>query len=379
MKAIYLFMNNMKNTTKQNKVTEQFIAILTDYKKLIDADIDSFCEDAIAESYESFGEYPTQAVKAYCALLSRGGKRIRGALTMTAYKMLGGDNEQVALEAARAIEMLHAYILMVDDIQDRSEIRRGGPTAHMILKKYHEKHHLKDEALHFGESITMNGFLFGSHRALTVIADLDLDADRKLAAIKNVNKHFINTAYGQSLDIFNEVTESADEDAVDKVLLWKTAFYTFSNPLQLGAILAGATEADLVKLEEYSLHAGRVFQLTDDILGIYSEESSSGKSPLDDIKEGKRTILTVKALELAGKSDAYFLEQMLGNKQLTQSEFQRCKEIIEDSGALAYAQKQAKDSVIDALSSLEEARASWGVEQVEFLEQLVKFLINRKA
>ena len=369
----------MKTKKTSSERAEQFVSHLTEHKQKIDVDIEQFCEKVLTESYESFGEYPTEAVKAYCALLGRGGKRIRGALTMTAYKMLGGTDEQVALEAARAVEMLHAYILMVDDIQDRSEVRRGGLSAHMILKKYHEQHHLKDDALHFGESIAMNGFLFGSHSALTVLADLDVAAEYRLAAIKNVNKHFINTAYGQSLDIFNEVTESADEDAVNKVLLWKTAFYTFANPLQLGAILAGAADSDLSKLEEYSMHAGRVFQITDDILGIFSEEASSGKSPLDDIKEGKRTILTVKALELAAKSDAYFLEQMLGNKQLTQAEFQRCKEIIEDSGALSYAQKQAKDSVVDALASLDEVKTSWGGEQVAFLEQLVQFLINRKA
>ena len=268
---------------------------------------------------------------------------------------------------------------MVDDIQDRSEIRRGGPSAHMILKAYHEERHLKDDAQHFGESITMNGFLFGAHQALNVLADMDAPADRKLEAIKNVNRHFIATCHGQSMDIFNEVIETADESDVDKVLLWKTAFYTFMNPLQLAAILAGASQEDLEELEEYSLSAGRVFQITDDIIGVFSEEDETGKSPLDDIKEGKRTILSVKAIEMAPKSDAYFLEQMLGNKDLTNAEFQRCREIIEDSGALEYARAKAKESVVDALAALEQVRDSWSGEQVTFLEQLVQFLLNRKA
>jgi geranylgeranyl diphosphate synthase type I len=181
------------------------------------------------------------------------------------------------------------------------------------------------------------------------------------------------------LDIFNEVLETADEQAVDKVLLWKTAYYTFMNPLQLGAILAGADEAQLKKLEDFSLSAGRVFQITDDILGIFSEEDKSGKSPLDDIKEGKRTLLSVKALELAPKADAYFLEQMLGNKQLSQAEFQRCRTIIEDSGALAYARKQAQDSVIDALAALDKAGDGWVQTHKEFLAQLVQYLIDRKS
>jgi geranylgeranyl diphosphate synthase type I len=363
-----------------NKTTEKttnFLKTLEKYKKLIDEELNRYCEIATAETHENFGEYPTEAVKAYFDLLSRGGKRIRGALTMTSYYMLGGKNDKVALEAAKAIEMLHAYILMVDDIQDRSEVRRGGPTAHIILKNYHESRHLKDDSQHFGESIALNGFLFGAHSAINILADLDCDTDKRLRAIKNVNQHFIATAHGQSMDIFNEVLETDKESDVDKVLLWKTAFYTFMNPLQLGAILAGGSDDDLKRLEEYSLSAGRVFQITDDILGIYSDEETSGKSPLDDIKEGKRTLLTVKAIEFAPKADSYFLEQMLGNKQLTTAEFERCKDIIESSGALEYAKKQAKDSVVDSLAALEKDKCEWGTEQVEFLSQLVQFLINR--
>lgn len=362
-------------TTKTNN--EKFLSQLSSYKQTIDSDISKYCELLLVESYENFGNNPTEAVKAYCELLNRGGKRIRGALTMIAYEMFGGDNNQVALQAARAIEMLHTYILMVDDIQDRSEIRRGGPTGHIILKNYHEHNYLKDDSQHFGESIAINGFLFGAHNAINVLSDLDVSADRRIEAIKNVNKHFIATAHGQSMDIFNEVLETVEESDVDKVLLWKTAYYTFMNPLQLGAILAGASDKDLKKLEEYSLSAGRVFQITDDIMGIFGKEESSGKSPLDDIKEGKRTLLTVKAIELAPKADAYFLEQMLGNKNLTQAEFMRCREIIEQSGALEYARSQAKNSVIDALTALEPVRNSWGGEQVVFLEQLVQYLIDR--
>lgn len=366
----------MKKTAED---TKKFLSQLSTYKKLIDADIAQYCEQLQGETGEVFGEYPLEVTKVYCELLGRGGKRIRGALTMNAYYMLGGEDNEVALKAARAIEMLHAYILMVDDIQDRSELRRGGTTAHILLKQYHEQHHLKDDSLHFGESVTMNGFLIGVHSALNVLTELDIESERRLAAIKNVNNHFIATAHGQSMDIFNEVLETISEEDVDKVLLWKTAYYSFMNPLQLGAILAGADEQVLKKLEMYSLSAGRVFQITDDIIGVFGEENASGKSTLDDIKEGKRTILTVKALELATKSDAYFLEQMLGNKKLTNAEFQRCKEIIESCGALEYARRQAKLSVVDAISALEDMGGVFGTKEIEFLRQLTQYLIDRKS
>src|SRR5690606_9874479 len=155
--------------------------------------------------------------------------------------------------------------------------------------------------------------------------------------------------------------------------------YSFMNPLQLGAILAGADKDDLERLEAYSLAAGRVFQITDDILGVFGDEQAMGKSPLDDIKEGKRTFLTVKALELAPKADAYFLETMLGNKDLSLGQFNRCKDLIEKCGALDYARRQAKNSVVDALASLDRVKKSWGKNEVDFLAYLVRSLPARKA
>lgn len=352
---------------------------LAEYSTKIDADLAEYAEQALTNSHEHFGEYPTEAVKVFCSLLTRGGKRIRGALTMNSYYMLGGTNDTVAIRAARAIEMLHAYILMVDDIQDRSEIRRGGPTAHVMLRDYHKSHHLRDDAQHFGEAITMNGFLFGVHNAMNELLDLEVPVEYKFAALRNVNRHFIATAHGQSMDIFNEVVDTANIDDVDKVLLWKTAYYTFMNPMQLGGLLAGAQPNDLERLEQYSLAAGRIFQITDDIIGVFGKAADTGKSPLDDIMEGKRTILTVKALELAPKADAYFLEQMLGNRSLTRSEFTRCQEIIRECGALQYAREQAQQSANDAHKALAAIHEHWEGPQADFVSALIDYMLQRKA
>jgi len=362
----------------QSVQQQDFKQQLARYAGLIDADIAGYVDRALADTHEQFGVQPTEAVKAYCAVLSRGGKRIRGALTMQSYYMFGGTDDRVAVQAARVIEMLHAYILMADDIQDRSEIRRGGPAAHVMLRDYHQKHRLRDDAQHFGESIAINGFLFGVHSAMNELLAIDVDDNYKQAALRSVNTQFIATAHGQSQDIFNEVSDTTSIDDVDKVLLWKTAYYTFLNPLQLGALLAGARQADLSGLEAYSLAAGRVFQITDDVIGVFGTEADTGKSPLDDIMEGKRTILAVKALELAPKPDAYFLEQMLGNKKLTGAEFTRCQEIIKESGALAYAKTQAKESADKAIQSLDQL-AAHSKEHVTFLRQLVDYMLTRTS
>lgn len=356
-----------------------FKELLTFYKNQIDSDILQFASASQSEALDNFGAYPSEAVKAFYSILSRGGKRIRGALVMHAYQMYGGTDNVVAVQAARAIELLHAYILIIDDIQDRSETRRGGPTAHILLRNYHQEHNLSSDSMHFGESIALNGSLYGVHTALNVLANLHVDPELRLRAIQNVNRHFIATAHGQSLDIFNEVVARVSEAEVDNVLIWKTAYYTFMNPLQLGAILAGATEEDLRSLEAYSLQAGRVFQITDDIIGVFGAKDTSGKDPLDDIREGKRTILVVKALELAVSSDAKFLQSMLGNAELSNDQFLRCKSIIESCGALEYARQKAEESARLAKERIAVLKPRVDEDQLVFLEQLTDFMVQRKA
>lgn len=281
-------------------------------------------------------------------------------------------------EAAAALEMMNTYILLADDIQDRSPIRRGGKTAHIILKDYHKQHHLSGDSLHFGEAIAINALMLAEHYAMNVFAGLDVDASLRIKAIENVNKCFIITSHGQTLDIFCEVVGDVSLSDVNNVMEWKTAYYTFINPLQLGAILAGAGEKDLAGLADFGLHAGRTFQITDDIIGTFSDEAELGKSPLDDIKEGKRTLLTVYAIKNASKADAYFLEESLGNQNLTAAEFAQCRRIIIESGALEFAQEKAAKSTESALKILAKHK-NWDKNTKLFLQELVQYLLERKS
>jgi geranylgeranyl pyrophosphate synthase len=358
---------------------KSFAQTLAEYKSAVDGDIAQFSKESRNKTYEQFGVYSAEAVEAFTELLARGGKRIRGALAMNSYFMFGGTDNEVAIQAARAVEMFHAYILIIDDIQDRSDVRRGGPTAHIRLRDYHKSENLKSDPLHFGESIAMNASLFGLHSAMQILADIPVSDDKRLTAIRNLNNHFITTIHGQTLDIFNEVVEAVDEDAVNKVLLWKTAYYSFANPMQLGAILAGASGEDLALLEKLSKHVGKLFQITDDIIGIFGSDEETGKSSMDDIREGKRTIIVVKALELADKTDRSYLEQMLGKQDLTQAEFENCKKIIKSSGALDYAISVGQTSAEHATAIVDDFPASWNQEKVKFLSELILSFQDRKS
>lgn len=369
----------MKNSTKNQSEIDYFKTRLQHYKDIIDADIAAYSKHIQKSTLKQFGAYSRLATDAYLDILSRGGKRIRGALVHVGYEMAGGKNEKMILEAARAVEMIHAYILIIDDINDRSPIRRGGPTAHIKIADYHNKQSWADESFHFGESIAMNAALIGNHKAQMIIANLDAAEDLRLKAISTVNHGMIVTAHGQFNDMFNEVTGDVTVNEVMNVMEWKTAHYTFLNPLTFGMVLAGAECNMTDAIRAYSLYAGKAFQISDDILGTFGVEFESGKSPLDDIKEGKRTLLTIYALENASKADKNFLISMLGNHKLTPSQFNRCKDIMIETGALECAHNAAQELVDKANTSLAQHAKMYDKSGIKFLTGLALYLSERKS
>lgn len=369
----------MPKTTSSANDIKLFQSKLAEYKKLIDADIDIYAKQAANTALQQYGKSARLATDAYLSILTRGGKRIRGALTMSGYEMCGGTDQTMIIQAARAIEMVHAYILIIDDIQDRSLTRRSGPAAHALLADYHRQQHLADDPKHFGIAIALNSALTGLHAAEMIMANLDVDEQLRLNAISILNRGMIITGHGQTADIMNEVTADTTEDEVDQVMNWKTSHYTFLNPLHIGMILAGADCNVTDAITDYAMSAGRAFQITDDILGIFGTEFESGKSPLDDIREGKRTLLTVYALDHAEKSDKNFLIQMLGNRNLNQIEFERSKDIIVSCGALNYAKNEATKHAQLAIKSLNGNETLWSKQGAQFLRGLAESLLNRQA
>lgn len=367
---------NEKSATSE---TELFVKKLAHYKKLIDEDIVAYTKTVQKSTLQNYGAHSRVAADAFLDILARGGKRIRGALAMVGYEMMGGKDQAMILQAARSLEMIHAYILIMDDIQDRSETRRGGPTAHVSLAEYHSKNHLSGDSAHFGISIALNAMGIGNHAAQVIVANLNIEEDLRIKALSIVNQSIIITAHGQTSDIMNEVNGEVTTRDVDNVLEWKTAHYTFLNPLTFGMVLAGADCVATDAVRDYSLKAGRAFQITDDIMGIFGTEFESGKSPMDDIKEGKRTILTLYALDHAEKADKNFLIQMLGNQTITQTEFERCKDILIETGALDYAKQESRECVKAAIDSLTAQKIDWQQDGIDFLVGLAQYLIGRKT
>lgn len=354
-----------------------FATQLAEYRAAIEDDIATYAVQTRKSVAEQFGPYAELEVDTFLDMLSRGGKRIRGALVMTGYEMCGGKDRAMIVQAARAMEMFHAYLLICDDIQDRSKVRRGKPSAHEILAAYHREHHLKGSAAHAGVSLALNAALAGAHAAQTILANLNADPQLKLNAIGITNRTLGITEHGQTYDIMNELVAEPSEEDIRHTLEWKTAQYSFVNPLHVGMALAGAGCRETDAITPFAHHLGIAFQINDDILGIFGDEKSLGKSPMDDIREGKGTLLTVYALQHTTPGDRSFLQKCLGNAKLTKTDFKRCREIVEASGARAYAQELAAEEAALAAKSFNESRHLWTSDGAAFLEGLSDYLQHR--
>lgn len=362
------------------KDTDQayFVSTLANSKNAIDKVIQEYWVRELQDISTTYGEASFRTMSAFASIMNRGGKRIRAALSEVAYRMFDGTDQRVIDGLGLALEMIQAYLLVIDDICDHSDVRRGGPSAHRIIEQWHSDNSLHGGAEHFGASMATLAATTGMHRAMLIIGGLPVGAEPRLAALDNVNQLLVRTSHGQINDIFNEASTTRDRKSIENVLVWKTAYYTFANPLQFGAILAGAPQPALDALMKYSLAAGRAFQISDDIIGTFGSQEKTGKSPSDDIKEGKRTLLVIKALEIATAADAKFLESQLGNADLSADDFAHCQEIIRNCGALDYAQDELSASCKQAVACTKDPQLPNG-DGVRFMRGLANYLQERKS
>jgi geranylgeranyl diphosphate synthase type I len=355
-----------------------FTAQLASYKQRVDADIATYASHVHDSTQRQYGEYPTLVTDAFLDMLDRGGKRLRGALVMTGYEMCGGTDRDMIVRAATAIEMVHAYLLITDDIQDRSTVRRGKPTVHQMLSAYHREHKLGGDSTHAGISLGLNAAMSGLNAAYMLLNGLSVDPFLKSNAVGIVNHTLMVTSHGQTSDIMQEFTGKVSMADIENTMEWKTAYYTVLNPLCVGMVLAGVGCEDTDAIRDYALHTGKAFQITDDIIGVFGNEAQTGKSIMDDIREGKQTMLTVYAFAHCTNEDATFLHTCLGNEALTKQDFERCKAILTASGSRDYAEAQAAEHVQQALSALEQHAHRWKNERVAFLRDLAQSLTKRQ-
>lgn len=295
-----------------------------------------------------------------------GGKRIRGALVKLGYELSGGEPTPEIIKAAVAFEIFQTAILAHDDIIDKSPLRRGKPTIYHALGGNHR-----------GVSHTICLGDIGFFLAVRLLASLNFQEDRKVTALKSFSQTVLHTVLGEMMDIeLPYLKEKRVEDDALSIFELKTAWYTITGPLHLGAILAGATDGFLVSLTIFGQNLGIAFQIHDDILGVFGDENILGKSVSSDIEEGKNTLLIIHALSKANPDQKKVLEQFYGMKEVGSEKFEQIRQIFIETGALDYARFRANSYISKARKAITEI--SKNKDTVFLLNQLVTYLSERK-
>jgi isopentenyl-diphosphate delta-isomerase type 1 len=278
-------------------------------------------------------------------LVAAGGKRLRPAFVHWGFRAAGGDGDDApaVATAGAAVEMLHTFALLHDDVIDRSPRRRGRPAAHVALAGLHRDRRLDGEPGWFGTSAAL---LAGD--LAFVWADQLFDATPRPPAALDAGRRVFNELRtevigGQYLDLRLAHDPDGDEEAALRVALLKSARYTVTRPLLLGAALAGGRDDHRAALTAYGDAVGLAFQMRDDVLGLFGDPGATGKGTLDDHREGKRTVLVLRALRLAPGADRRHLRRSLGDQALSPGAAGRCRDIVAASGARA-----SVEALIDA-------------------------------
>ncbi len=225
------------------------------------------------------------------SLLLGGGKRLRPRMCHWGFVasggVVGGARHADVVRVAAALETLHLFALVHDDVMDGSEARRGAPAAHVVAARRHRETGAHGDPQRFGENLAV------------LLGDLaHSEADRLVSSLPSVMRDYwyeltLELIVGQRADLTGAAARRVDLAHADAVARLKSGAYTIGRPLQLGALAAGATPQQRDALERYGTHVGRAFAWRDDVLGVWGDPALTGKPAGDDLREGKTTLIWV--------------------------------------------------------------------------------------
>jgi geranylgeranyl diphosphate synthase type I len=303
-------------------------------------------------------QWPDGAPRGVLTTLRRfvltGGKRLRPTFCYWGWRGAGGEDAEGVITAAAALELFHAFALIHDDIMDGSDRRRGQPSVHRAFAELHTRSAWRGDPASFGRNTALLcGDLCAAwaeqmfHQCGLPVAQLsqgyDVFAQMRTEVIA-----------GQYLDLVSGVGDGSVASALT-VIRMKAARYTVTRPLQIGAGLAGAGPGLRAAYGAFGDPLGDAFQLRDDVLGVFGDPVLTGKSILDDLREGKPTVMMALARGAADRVQAARLAELFGNPDLDESGASELRAVIVDTGALDQIERMIRVRADAALAALAEA------------------------
>ncbi len=307
--------------------------------------------------------------------LLAGGKRLRAGFCYWGWRACGGPDGREIFTAAAALELLHASALVHDDVMDASDTRRGQPAVHRRFAARHAASGWRGSAADFGAgaAILIGDLLLAWTDEMLRASGLAPDAVwRGLGELDAMRTEVFS---GQFLDLVGQASGASAVDSALRVVTYKSAKYTVERPLHLGAELACATRpgaagtgrgdgdpsghedrlAARQAFTDYGVPIGIAFQLRDDILGVFGDPARTGKPVIDDLREGKRTVMLAIARERADPAQAAILDRAIGDPLLSEQGACQVRAVITGTGALAECEAMIDRNVKNALAALDSA------------------------
>jgi len=343
---------------------------LAEVAKAVDSRLEAVLDSEVAR-WASFDEDLEPPLDALRSFVLGGGKRLRPAFCHWGFAGTGGDpTDPIWVEAGAALELLHCFCLVHDDVMDGSGTRRGLPTVHVAFEQSHRAAGWRGEGRRFGEG------------AAILVGDLAFVlADRLLAGAPRPawevwDELRLEVNIGQYLDVLHTAKAAPTVESAQRICTYKTAKYTVERPLHLGAALAGAVDdRTRMALTAYALPLGEAFQLVDDLLGAFGDAQRTGKPVGDDLREGKPTLLLALALERSAGKDLELLRTRVGSDDLSHDEVLAILGVLESTGARAEVETAVSKLAATALDRAAELPVTG--EARSALAEIATFIVGR--
>ncbi|ARS65008.1 Geranylgeranyl diphosphate synthase [Candidatus Nitrosomarinus catalina] len=288
-------------------------------------------------------------------LIVNGGKRLRPYMVIRSCQILGGKSS-TAMIAASAVEMVHNFTLVHDDIMDNDEMRHGVPTVH---KKFG-----------MPVAILAGDVLFS--KAFQIISESKLSPNANTHLISRLAKACVDVCEGQLLDI-----KMADEKRIPTAaeyitMIGKKTAALFDVSCAMGAICATNKPKDISNLSTFGRNLGIAFQITDDLIGVMGDPKVTKKPVGNDLREGKKSLPILMAIKLAKGNEKKIILKAFGNSKISKKDLNRAVEVIRSLGIEEKVRNQALKYAEKSEKSLTKYKGTAKVELVALLDFVVK-------
>lgn len=292
----------------------------------------------------------------------RGGKLLRPALCLLCCEALGGDWRS-ALPAAAALELLHNFTLIHDDVEDASRQRHGRETLWSLWGQ--------PQAINAGD-----GMFTLAHVALLRLRDRGHPQERVLQACQTLDQAALRLCEGQHRDLAYTQERAITQEDYLQMIEGKTAALLAATA-GIGALLGGGSAQAVEAFSEFGRRLGLAFQIQDDVLGIWGDEEETGKPASDDLRAGKKSYPVVVALERASPEERDSLLSLLAQGELDDDAVQEARGLLARLAAREESERAALEHAEAAIASL--AGCSLQPDRLVDLERLARFAAQRRS